>query len=419
MSETPSTTAIREALKELRARMEGFTRGWHKHFGDDFFMEQMEEAEAELEAIKEARRRAPDEDAGEAARVLEDAITLLHSVAWTDVNGPRNNCRWCHTPSGTVAHAGICPIGIIGNKIAEERAAIILSRPQEDEGPRELLCMVCHHDYPVWFAPNELWNRVMRTPDGRETSETIPYICPTCFGLKAHAMGVRGAFMLSEEGGATEQEPEPTECEACFNLDAHFELAESMDEVAHPFLPGDDGFCLVCHNHGAHPWHQEPPALRGVREIERYVESMGWRLVRSREQVDRPALDLGAVAFGPDGYDPMDAVEGVAARMREYHADTSHGSVMILTIGRDRCESYWLALEAAAARLRSHEQGEPVAWMVQCYVPEQGGWQNNDPWLDEERAAREARSYRSEPHSIPARVIPLVPLAPATEEPKR
>lgn len=65
-----------------------------------------------------------------------------------------------------------------------------------------------------------------------------------------------------------------------------------------------------------------------------------------------PAPDLDDVPCGPLGYTPLDAVAGMAARMREFHADTRHGSVMIITIGRDRCESYCLALEKAAELLK-------------------------------------------------------------------
>ena len=61
--------------------------------------------------------------------------------------------------------------------------------------PRELLCMVCNHDYPVWFAPSDLWNRVVRTPAG---SDRWPFLCPTCFGMKANEAGVGAVFVLQE-----------------------------------------------------------------------------------------------------------------------------------------------------------------------------------------------------------------------------
>jgi hypothetical protein len=42
------------------------------------------------------------------------------------------------------------------------------------EGP----CMDCGTlDTPVWSAPNDLWNRVVGSPDG--------YLCPWCFTVRA------------------------------------------------------------------------------------------------------------------------------------------------------------------------------------------------------------------------------------------
>src|SRR5689334_13046519 len=63
--------------------------------------------------------------------------------------------------------------------------------------PRELLCMVCDRDYPVWFAPNRLWNPVMRRPDG---SDEYPFICPTCFGNIAVQRGVKTPFVFFSVG---------------------------------------------------------------------------------------------------------------------------------------------------------------------------------------------------------------------------
>jgi hypothetical protein len=54
--------------------------------------------------------------------------------------------------------------------------------------------MICDRDYPVWFAPNDLWNRVVRLPDG---SDRWPFLCPTCFGMKAVEVGVDTPFILA------------------------------------------------------------------------------------------------------------------------------------------------------------------------------------------------------------------------------
>lgn len=72
----------------------------------------------------------------------------------------------------------------------------------EDEGripsgePRELLCQICGEDYPTWFADNELWNPVMRQPDG---SDRWPFVCPRCFIAQAVAFGECGVFRVSIE----------------------------------------------------------------------------------------------------------------------------------------------------------------------------------------------------------------------------
>lgn len=56
--------------------------------------------------------------------------------------------------------------------------------------PRELLCQLCNAEYCVWFAPNPIWNKVMRHPDGREASEKYSFICPNCFMKTAEELGI-------------------------------------------------------------------------------------------------------------------------------------------------------------------------------------------------------------------------------------
>lgn len=41
----------------------------------------------------------------------------------------------------------------------------------------EDICQDCERENPVWFAPNEWWNRVV--------PETIHFLCPNCFILRA------------------------------------------------------------------------------------------------------------------------------------------------------------------------------------------------------------------------------------------
>lgn len=57
---------------------------------------------------------------------------------------------------------------------------------------RELLCQKCGRDYPVWFAPNELWNRVAKDDEH--------FLCMDCFALLAESRGIAPtAWMLLEE----------------------------------------------------------------------------------------------------------------------------------------------------------------------------------------------------------------------------
>jgi hypothetical protein len=64
---------------------------------------------------------------------------------------------------------------------------------------RELLCQRCDQNYPVWFAPNELWNRVC--PD----SEGIHFLCLTCFAVLAEGKGiVPTAWVITLEDSGVE-----------------------------------------------------------------------------------------------------------------------------------------------------------------------------------------------------------------------
>lgn len=67
---------------------------------------------------------------------------------------------------------------------------------QRRDEPQELVCSLCGVDYPVWSAPDDLYNAVMRLPDGTDRS---PFPCPTCFARMAVESGVAGRFRLSAE----------------------------------------------------------------------------------------------------------------------------------------------------------------------------------------------------------------------------
>jgi len=58
----------------------------------------------------------------------------------------------------------------------------------------EAKCQECNGKNPIWYAENELWNRVMGSPNG--------IICPACFSRKAEALGL--ATILKCEQVSTE-----------------------------------------------------------------------------------------------------------------------------------------------------------------------------------------------------------------------
>lgn len=74
------------------------------------------------------------------------------------------------------------------------------AEPVADE-PREGICDICGTEYPTWYAPNDLWNPVMRRPDG---SDVHDFVCPTCFAVWAERAGVATMFVLRD---APEGEP--------------------------------------------------------------------------------------------------------------------------------------------------------------------------------------------------------------------
>lgn len=129
-------------------------------------------------------------------------------------------------------------------------------------------------------------------------------------------------------------------------------------------LPADhESDCLPDFIQKPGPWNPQKPD-GSWRPFDRGASQQGAR-PESTESVSDPDADhtrhlygdLDSLPCGPLGYSPIEAVEGMAARMREFHAETRHGSVMILTIGRDRCASYWLAMEHAAHALRTLQHG--------------------------------------------------------------
>ena len=60
----------------------------------------------------------------------------------------------------------------------------------------EMVCDRCHrrHDC-VWFAPSDVWNRVMRGGD-QAAGDEFPFCCPICFIQLAEERGVETAGWL-------------------------------------------------------------------------------------------------------------------------------------------------------------------------------------------------------------------------------
>lgn len=62
----------------------------------------------------------------------------------------------------------------------------------KDELKREGLCELCERIYGAWYAPNEMWNRVVK--------DDFHFLCPTCFTMLADARGFHGVFAVGPGG---------------------------------------------------------------------------------------------------------------------------------------------------------------------------------------------------------------------------
>lgn len=65
--------------------------------------------------------------------------------------------------------------------------------------PEEGVCELCNVEYGVWFAPNPIWNKIMRHPDGKEVSEKYNFVCPNCFIRTAEALGIHRVWELHSD----------------------------------------------------------------------------------------------------------------------------------------------------------------------------------------------------------------------------
>lgn len=65
---------------------------------------------------------------------------------------------------------------------------------------RECLCQLCDREYPVWFAPSDIWNKVMRQGGHISGDEEYPFVCPSCFAFKyEEEVNPNAVWMLSLE----------------------------------------------------------------------------------------------------------------------------------------------------------------------------------------------------------------------------
>lgn len=81
------------------------------------------------------------------------------------------------------------------------RTKLATSEKNIESAAEECLCEECGRDYEVWFAPNDIWNRVMRKED-HETSGPEPFLCAACFMRRA-------AADIATTGWLVTPDPEP------------------------------------------------------------------------------------------------------------------------------------------------------------------------------------------------------------------
>ena len=103
---------------------------------------------------------------------------------------------------------------------------------------REGLCQICKVEYPVWFAPNELWNKVMRLSDGSEPQQ---FVCPTCFAIKAEKAGiVPTAWTLAPESNDVFEIGNEPSLESLKSRKPTSIKVVFLPEIFRPIGPGDD-----------------------------------------------------------------------------------------------------------------------------------------------------------------------------------
>lgn len=44
---------------------------------------------------------------------------------------------------------------------------------------QELLCQNCNHKHSIWYAPDDIWNKLVR--HGVTIADDYQFLCPNCF----------------------------------------------------------------------------------------------------------------------------------------------------------------------------------------------------------------------------------------------
>lgn len=123
---------------------------------------------------------------------------------------------------------------------------------------REGLCQVCDRDYPVWFAPNPLWNRVMR--DGvRAKGDMYAFICPTCFANIADEQNGEPLTWTMFEDGKFEEYQRVELHQAWTDKNALWESEESERHALREVIE-------LCEDFGAPNWYAAQQEIRAVAQ---------------------------------------------------------------------------------------------------------------------------------------------------------
>lgn len=174
----------------------------------DMLQSKLGECDTELAQASELLRIAEDRIAEQASRLGErnKLLQAIHNDLWIRASlhssGERvvdiSNSVWRRL-CDAVDEA--FPIGAV------EPAPVVETNPCEHP---EATCEVCGGPNVVWFAANELWNKVMGGPDG--------VVCPVCFVHRAESLGLNGAAWelrqeVSDDALVVESPLVPCACE--------------------------------------------------------------------------------------------------------------------------------------------------------------------------------------------------------------